>query len=423
MTFTSYAQNFEDVILMRALADVEQGFYIDVGAQHPSHDSVSLAFYERGWRGIHIEPNPVFAEKLRIARPDEEVISAAISTQANELKFFSIWEGETPTGLSTGDWDVARQHLDHGFSIREQVVPSIPLSAVLDNCCNRNIHWLKIDIEGMEEDAIESWIPSKERPWIVVVESTIPGTAQTNYEDWEPKLLGLGYEFVYSDGLNRFYVRSDLETIKKRFGPGPNVFDRFVISENSLFSPVSTSISDLKSQLSLLGQELDAEKQVRNTAVNAAAVANKLVKELESGLKEAQAHIGDLERKVEAMRSSRSWKITMPIRFLHRLIYNTSKATCLSYKTRSLRPLAHHFANAALSATRRSPRLKKFLKLTLRIAPTLGQRVYGFAQRHPPNPAAYYSNTATSQTLLIRSVRRLDPLRQARVNQVYERMQ
>ena len=55
MTFVSYAQNFEDVMLWRALSDVKQGHYIDIGAQDPVINSVSLAFYEAGWRGIHVE--------------------------------------------------------------------------------------------------------------------------------------------------------------------------------------------------------------------------------------------------------------------------------------------------------------------------------------------------------------------------------
>ena len=35
MPFISYAQNYEDVILWRALRDVEHGFYVDVGAADP----------------------------------------------------------------------------------------------------------------------------------------------------------------------------------------------------------------------------------------------------------------------------------------------------------------------------------------------------------------------------------------------------
>ena len=56
MSIISYAQNFEDVMLWRALGQIEHGFYIDIGAQDPIIDSVSLAFYEHGWRGIHVEP-------------------------------------------------------------------------------------------------------------------------------------------------------------------------------------------------------------------------------------------------------------------------------------------------------------------------------------------------------------------------------
>jgi hypothetical protein len=41
---TSYAQNFEDVMLWRALGHIENGFYIDIGAFDPSVDSVGKGF-------------------------------------------------------------------------------------------------------------------------------------------------------------------------------------------------------------------------------------------------------------------------------------------------------------------------------------------------------------------------------------------
>jgi uncharacterized membrane protein len=53
----SYAQNGEDVVLSRAFADQEFGFYVDVGACHPVEDSVTLHFYERGWQGVNVEPD------------------------------------------------------------------------------------------------------------------------------------------------------------------------------------------------------------------------------------------------------------------------------------------------------------------------------------------------------------------------------
>ena len=52
MSFVSYAQNFEDVMLWRALKHIDCGFYIDVGAQDPVIDSVTKSFYDHGWRGV-----------------------------------------------------------------------------------------------------------------------------------------------------------------------------------------------------------------------------------------------------------------------------------------------------------------------------------------------------------------------------------
>ena len=54
--FVSHAQNFEDVMLHRALRHVTKGFYVDIGADHPTDLSVTKAFYDRNWRGIGLIP-------------------------------------------------------------------------------------------------------------------------------------------------------------------------------------------------------------------------------------------------------------------------------------------------------------------------------------------------------------------------------
>ena len=55
-------------MLWRALKHVERGFYIDVGACAPEEWSVTKAFYDRGWRGINIEPDPGYHRQLLAAR-------------------------------------------------------------------------------------------------------------------------------------------------------------------------------------------------------------------------------------------------------------------------------------------------------------------------------------------------------------------
>ena len=165
--FVSYAQNFEDVMLHRALRHVTRGFYIDVGAQDPVVDSVSMGFYEQGWRGVHVEPVAAYAERLRTQRPDEIVVQAALGDYHGTLRFHEIAE----TGLSTANPAVAARHRESGQSVHEIEVPCLTLSEVMAPYADIDVHWLKIDVEGCEKAVLQGWT-SAVRPWIVVVERT-----------------------------------------------------------------------------------------------------------------------------------------------------------------------------------------------------------------------------------------------------------
>jgi len=232
MSFVSYAQNFEDVILCRVFKDISLGFYIDIGANDPVVDSVSYAFYQLGWRGIHVEPVPDYARKIRESRPDEIVIEAAINDIPGELVIFDI----ANTGMSTGHENIAKQHSELGFVSQRITVKTIMLAEIFEMAHGREIHWLKIDVEGMEEAALRSWKASEDRPWVVVVESTCPNSAKTNFKVWEMHLLSRGYQFVYFDGLNRFYLHESQSVFRSRFDTPPNIWDDFMLTENSGFA-------------------------------------------------------------------------------------------------------------------------------------------------------------------------------------------
>jgi len=222
----SYAQNFEDVMLWRALGHVSEGFYIDIGAQDPVIDSVSLAFHEKGWRGIHVEPTVHYATLLRRQRPGDTVIQAAVGDTPGVLPLFEI----PGTGISTLDPDIAAQHRERGFEVSETTTPIVTLSSVLALPEGRDVHWMKIDVEGFERQVLASWGESAVRPWVVVVESTLPLTQIQSHDAWEGLLLSKGYAFVYFDGLNRYYVAEAQSTLRQAFSVPPNVFDGFVLN-------------------------------------------------------------------------------------------------------------------------------------------------------------------------------------------------
>lgn len=225
----SYAQNFEDVILWRALKHVEQGFYIDIGAQHPEIDSISFAFYQKGWRGVNVEPVKLYSDLLRERRPGEQVIDAVVGSIIGDVDFFEI-EG---TGLSTASYKVADAHAKRGFEIKRRRVREITLDSLLD-IAHGDVNWLKIDVEGYELEVLSGWKNSTVRPWIVVIESTFPNTERDISKEWEHLILGKGYRLIYCDGLNRFYLHTAHEGLSDSFKYPPNIWDEFQLSEHAV---------------------------------------------------------------------------------------------------------------------------------------------------------------------------------------------
>ena len=229
MSFISHAQNFEDVLLWRALHHVGQGTYLDIGAQHPVRDSVSRAFYEQGWRGIHVEPTDHFSALLRADRPDETIIQAAAGEPEGTTRFFEIPD----TGMSTALQHVAERAMRDGWTVRETCVEVIALDRIFAMVGDRPIHWMKIDVEGFERAVLASWCQALHRPWVVLIEAVTPLDGEPCFMEWEPLILAKGYIFAHFDGLNRYYVAQAKADLLTFFTHGPCIFDNFQISEAS----------------------------------------------------------------------------------------------------------------------------------------------------------------------------------------------
>ena len=226
MTFTSYAQKFEDVTLWRALRDVEAGFYVDVGAWDPDLDSVTRAFSERGWHGVNVEPLPSRHAALQARRPRDVNLLAALGAAPGTAELFDV----EANGLSTLNPALAASATEvHGYEVVRRTVQVSTLAEVCEAHVPGPVHFLKVDCEGAERAVLEGADFTRWRPWVVLVEALDPCTLQPNYAAWEDLLLAAGYRFVWFDALNRFYVAEEHhERLAPRVALPPNVFDNFV---------------------------------------------------------------------------------------------------------------------------------------------------------------------------------------------------
>ncbi|CAI2415376.1 methyltransferase, FkbM family [Serratia ficaria] len=377
MSFISYAQNLEDVVLWKALKNVENGFYIDVGANDPIVDSVTRSFYNQGWRGVNIEPILGHFSELVADRPEDINLNCALNESAGEL---DIWECDI-RGWATLDKDVAKAHEEDGYHGQWHKVAVRTLADVCAEFQLENIHFLKVDVEGLEYSVLKGNDWNKYRPWVVVVESTFPNTQIETHSETELLLLDNGYLFAYADGLNRFYVSSEHQDLLPSLKYPPSVFDDYqtfseftalknaeqatkefeeykrLLVENSfdnggIFDAIKTvkeNSNELTSRLNVLDERT---KSLDELTVNLSDILgylkqthqydelnqklSKLSAENEqvhiaydslSKVHEAsQGHARDLEHEVSVLKghieqiySSTSWRVSAPIRLLGRV--------------------------------------------------------------------------------------------------------
>lgn len=225
MAFISYAQNFEDLTLWRALQLFAPGYYIDVGANHPSEDSVTRAFYERGWRGINVEPVAAYHQALVTERSEDINLCMAVGAREEILTLHEI----ANTGLSTLDSTIAKQNRDAGMQVTTRQAPVRRLADICEEHLqeDRALHFLKIDVEGFEMQVLEGMDFERWRPWIVLLESPFDRTPE-----WEQLLFDAGYLFVKFDAINRFYVAKEHANLTGPLSMPPNFLDGFQVTQN-----------------------------------------------------------------------------------------------------------------------------------------------------------------------------------------------
>lgn len=241
----SYAANFEDVLLGRAFRDVDNGFYVDVGASHGKLYNVGYGFYERGWRGVNVEPGPMF-ETLPVFRPDDINVKTAISDLDGEIRFFlhpdNLWTSTIAEELGPQ----FSGKVQHRVEIR---VPSMTMATLVERYVgNRHVHFLNVDVEGSEAALFRSCDWRTFRPEIIVSEATKPYTNEPVYQEWADYLTDANYRFAYFDGINAWFVREESAHLLRHFALPVNQLDYFVSYDNEKFE-LQLAVSALREEI------------------------------------------------------------------------------------------------------------------------------------------------------------------------------
>jgi len=174
-THTSYSQEGEDMVL-RSFYEGQKnykGFFVDVGAHHPSRFSNTNYFYKKGWRGINIEPTPGAIKAFNIFRKRDINLNIGISGVKDKLTFYCFNEPAL-NGFSK-EISEERNTSKKYKIIKEVEVETYPLADVLDKNlpANQQIDFLTIDVEGLDLQVLKSNNWDKYKPAYILVEDRI----------------------------------------------------------------------------------------------------------------------------------------------------------------------------------------------------------------------------------------------------------
>ena len=131
-----------------------------------------MAFYERGWSGINIEPLDEYFDKLNQARPRDTNLKVAVGREAGVRELHAF----PGTGLSTLDPKIGARHHAAAGGLDERLVPVLTLTKILEDCAPADHPFSEDRCRRCRSGGVGRPEPGTNPPWIIVIEANEPNS-------------------------------------------------------------------------------------------------------------------------------------------------------------------------------------------------------------------------------------------------------
>ncbi|MCH7396521.1 FkbM family methyltransferase [Belliella sp. DSM 107340] len=189
----SFAFTGEDRIIEALLSPkiTEEGFYVEVGSNHPKFLSNTYSLYRKGWKGICIDANPKFNKIHNRLRPNDIVITALISNEENTRPFYFVQNDV----LSSIDQKVVNQYRKDGLEVNETIMKTTTLAKIFaKHQVPKYFDLLIIDAEEHDREVLEGMDWENFKPKWVIIEDETWGLSNNSDNSILPYMLDRGYQ-------------------------------------------------------------------------------------------------------------------------------------------------------------------------------------------------------------------------------------
>ena len=194
-----FGQYGEDAVLNKLLNNKTNGFYIDVGANHPTELSNTYYFYLKGWRGINIEANPLLISNFNEVRPEDINLNLGAADVSSDMTFYVL---SANTVSSFSEKSAKENCKNHNCTIVDKIkVKTDTLENIINHYApDKHIDFMSVDVEGFDIQALKGNDWNKYRPDFLMVETNGKKMTKLN------RLIDIiDYKLIYDNGTNSIY--------------------------------------------------------------------------------------------------------------------------------------------------------------------------------------------------------------------------
>jgi FkbM family methyltransferase len=174
------------------------GFFVEVGAYHPTDVSTTWFLEQHGWEGILIEPQEKLFTLLQQLRPRSQVFHVACSSPEKVgTSHLHVPAEEALIGFASLEKNIDDHEIAYG---RSEKVKVVTLTSLIDKIYPSQIDLLTIDTEGTELDVLKGFDFGKYRPSLILIEDKGRSLEKHRF------LKKNGYALVKRLELNNWYV-------------------------------------------------------------------------------------------------------------------------------------------------------------------------------------------------------------------------
>ena len=162
----SYSFNGVDLLVDYIFKSKKNGFYLDIGAQHPVSNNNTYLLFKKGWNGINIYLDEKNINLFKLARPKDVNLNFAISDSEKEVDLFYYHDSSPINTLSKNVSDFQKAKVSKIKKIKTKI-----LNNVLEDLSFKNhIDYMNIDVEGHEIQVLKGFDISKYKPSVISIE-------------------------------------------------------------------------------------------------------------------------------------------------------------------------------------------------------------------------------------------------------------